>query len=126
MSRARTLRGYTGAVAGVLAALVLSGCVTQPEPLYRWGEYEQLIYTMYTQPGAAEPGLQVQKLQADIQRSEAEGKRVPPGVHAQLGYMQYMQGNEAAAVDQFAMERRLYPESDAFMTTFIERLETGS
>ncbi|MES1941327.1 putative lipoprotein [Salinisphaera sp. T5B8] len=126
MSGARPYRGYTSAAAAVLATLVLSGCVTQPEPLYRWGEYEQLIYTMYTQPGAAEPGLQVQKLQADIQRSEAEGKRVPPGVHAQLGYMQYMQGNEAAAVDQFAIERRLYPESSAFMTTFIERIETGS
>lgn len=110
----------------VLAASVLAGCATQPEPLYRWGEYENLLYTMYTRPGAAEPGLQVQKLSADIERTEAEGKRVPPGVHAQLGYMQYMRGNANEAAEQFAIERRLYPESAAFMTTFIERIDNGS
>ncbi|ERJ18447.1 Putative lipoprotein [Salinisphaera shabanensis E1L3A] len=119
-------RLLAGRVSALLAATLLAGCVTQPEPLYRWGEYENLIYTMYMQPGAAEPGLQVQKLRADIERSEAEGKRVPPGVHAQLGYMQYMQGNEADAVEEFAVERRLYPESSDFMTTFIERIDNGS
>lgn len=106
---------------------MLTGCASQQsQSLYRWGEYENLIYTMYKRPGEAEPGRQVQQLSADIERTEAEGKQVPPGVHAQLGYMQYMQGNAGEAAEQFAIERRLYPESTTFMTTFIERIERGS
>lgn len=114
-------------VATLLVAGLLSGCAAQQtQPLYRWGEYENLVYKMYTRPGEAEPGLQVEKLSADIERTIAEGKRVPPGVHAQLGYMQFLQGNDGQAAEEFATERRLYPESVTFMDTFIERLEAGS
>ena len=113
-------------MATLLILTTLAGCAAQQQPLYRWGEYENLVYAMYMKPGEAEPGVQAQKLRADIERSEAEGKRVPPGVHAQLGYMNYMQGNEAGAAEQFAIERQLYPESSAFMTTFIERIQKGS
>lgn len=112
--------------AALLILTTLAGCATQQQPLYRWGEYESLVYKMYAKPGEAEPGLQVQKLSADIERTQAEGKRVPPGVHAQLGYMQFLQGNDGEAVEEFAIERRLYPESATFMDTFIERLEAGS
>ena len=42
-------RLLAGRVSALLAATLLAGCVTQPEPLYRWGEYENLIYTMYMQ-----------------------------------------------------------------------------
>ena len=114
-------------IAALLILALLSGCAAQQtQPLYRWGEYESLVYKMYKKPGEAEPGLQVQKLSADIERTMAEGKRVPPGVHAQLGYMQFLQGNDDAAAEEFATERRLYPESVTFMNTFIERLEAGS
>ena len=114
-------------IAALLVLALLAGCAAQQaQPLYRWGEYESLVYKMYAKPGEAEPGLQVQKLSADIERTQAEGKRVPPGVHAQLGYMQFLQGNESQAVEEFAIERRLYPESATFMDTFIERLKTGS
>lgn len=108
--------------------LLGTGCANLqgPQPLYRWGDYETLIYQMYEQPGAAEPGLQVQKLSADIERTIATGKRVPPGVHAHLGYMQYLQGNTNQALQEFVTERELYPESARFMNTFIDRIREGS
>ncbi|MES1926589.1 DUF4810 domain-containing protein [Salinisphaera sp. T31B1] len=116
---------YVTAVTACTAVLALSACVQRPQPLYRWGSYETLVYQMYEQPGKAEPGAQVQQLTADIERAQAEGKRVPPGVHAHLGYMHFMQGDTDAAADEFATERALYPESDTFMTTFLSRLQTG-
>ncbi len=107
----------------LFAILLLSGCATQKkEPLYRWGVYEQLIHDMYVKPGEAEPGVQVEKLSADLERTLAEGKQVPPGVHAHLGYMYYMQGNEGAAMDEFAQEQALFPESSVFIQGMVGRL----
>ena len=63
-------------ILAVLANLLLiSGCVTQKPHLYRWGEYEQLVYEMYAEPGKAEPGTQVAKLSEDVGRTQAEGLR---------------------------------------------------
>jgi hypothetical protein len=107
-----------------LANLVLiSGCVTQKPTLYDWGEYEELIYQMYSEPGKAEPGTQVAKLSEDIGRMQAEGKRVPPGVHAHLGYMHYIQGNQGAAMSAFAIEKALFPESAVFVDAILKRLK---
>jgi len=107
----------------LLAVLVISGCATQKPLIYRWGEYEQLVYEMYAAPGKAEPGAQVTKLSEDVERTLAEGKRVPPGVHAHLGYMYYIQGNEGAAINEFATEQKLFPESAVFIDGILKRLQ---
>lgn len=108
----------------VLVTLLLSsGCATQKPPLYRWGAYEQLVYQMYAEPGKAEPGMQVAKLSEDIGRTQAEGKRVPPGVYAHLGYMHYLQGNQGAAMSAFAAEKALFPESAVFVDAILNRLK---
>lgn len=105
----------------LITMLAASGCVAPKQPLYRWGEYEPLIYQQYTQPGKAEPGAQVDRLSADIQRTLSAGKRVPPGEHAQLGYMQYQIGNVDQAIAEFQTERALYPESATLMDRLIAR-----
>lgn len=104
-----------------VAILWLSGC-TQHEPIYRWGVYESLIYDMYAKPGKADPGTQVAKLSEDVQRTQTEGKRVPPGVHAHLGYMYFLQGNTDAAYQEFVTERELFPESSIFVNSILKRL----
>lgn len=112
----------------LLAAVTVmtAGCAaSRPEPLYRWGEYEQLIYEMYAKPGKAEPGAQVTKLSADVERTLAEGKRVPPGVHAHLGYMYFLQGNRPAALHEFSTERDVFPESAVFVDGVLKRLQGG-
>ncbi len=107
----------------ITAALLISGCATQKPPIYRWGQYEQLVYEMYAEPGKAEPGTQVQILSEDLERTLAEGKRVPPGVHAHLGYMYFIQGNERAAMNEFATERQLFPESTMLIDGMLERMQ---
>ncbi|HSH68799.1 MAG TPA: DUF4810 domain-containing protein [Deferrisomatales bacterium] len=107
----------------IVVVLLACGCATQKPPLYRWGEYERLIYEMYAKPGAAEPGTQVAKLSADVERTLAEGKRVPPGVHAHLGYMYYIQGNRGAALHEFTTEKEVFPESTVFVDGILTRLQ---
>ena len=106
----------------VAALAFLSACASKP-PLYQWGAYEDLIYDMYAKPGKAEPGVQIVKLTEDIERAHAEGKRVPPGVHAHLGYMYYTQGNAAAAAQEFATERELFPEAGTFIDGMLARMK---
>ncbi len=106
----------------IIAVLLISGCATQKPLIYRWGEYEQLVYEMYAKPGKAEPGTQVAKLSEDVERTLAEGKRVPPGVHAHLGYMYHIQGDKGAAMNEFATEQELFPESAVFIDGILKRL----
>jgi hypothetical protein len=105
------------AIMGLLAA----GCAQKP-PLYRWGIYESLVYEMYAKPGKADPDTQVAKLSEDIMRTQAEGQRVPPGVHAHLGYMYYLLGNTEAAYQEFVTERDMFPESATFISGMLQRL----
>lgn len=107
----------------LVSIVFISGCVASKPPLYRWGEYEDLLYEMYAEPGKADPGTQVARLSEDIGRTQAEGKRVPPGVYAHLGYMHYMQGNQGAAMSAFANEKALYPESTDFVDGILKRLK---
>ena len=65
---------------------------------------------------------QVAKLSEDIMRTQAEGKRVPPGVHAHLGYMYFMLGNTEAAYQEFVTERDMFPESATFIDGMLQRL----
>lgn len=107
-----------------VAMLLASGCAQQP-PIYRWGIYEDVVYNMYVKPGAADPYTQIVKLSEDIERTHAEGERVPPGVHAHLGYMYYLSGDTAAAVEEFMAERELFPESATFIDGILRRLLHG-
>lgn len=105
----------------ILLVIFLSGCSSK-KPLYQWGEYEDLIYRMYVKPGEADPATQVVKLSENIQQMHDAGYRAPPGVHAHLGYMQYLQGNIGMAANEFEMEKNLYPESSVFIDRLIKGL----
>ena len=108
-----------------LAALLLAsgvGCAT-PTPIYRWGVYENLIYNMYANPGEADPSTQIAQLTEDIARTHAEGQRVPPGVHAHLGFLYYTQGQVDLAYEEFSTEKELFPESTTFIDGLLARMQ---
>ena len=111
------------AAAGLLATCLLTtgGCATR-KPLYDWGHYEALLYQMYGKPGTADPATQIARLTEDIQKADDAGRAVPPGVHAHLGYMYYLQGNEAAAVRELEIEKTQFPESTVFVDGMLSRL----
>jgi hypothetical protein len=105
-------------------ALVLTGagCAAAPQPLYRWGVYEDVVYETYAETGA-DPGTQIAMLTEDIVRTQAEGKRVPPGVHAHLGFLYAAQGQPDLAAQQFAIEKDLFPESSVFIDGLLARMK---
>lgn len=105
-----------------VSCYLMAGCATS-EPLYFWGNYEDLIYQMYMEPGAADTGTQVAKLKEDIGKASAAGKPLPPGVHAHLGYMYILQGDTHNAALEFETEKKLFPESAKFIDGLMGRLK---
>ena len=107
--------------------VVLAGCASPPETsLYRWGVYEDLMHLSYTEPGEAGPITQAQRLDEDIARTRAEGKQVPPGVHAHLGFLHYTLGDRVSARANFMRERELFPESATFIDGILSRINEES
>ena len=104
----------------VLAAL-LTGCGTPT--IYSWGHYEEMVYTMYEQPGKATPEVQVIALEEDFQKARAKNRPVPPGFHAHLGHLYYQLGKRDQARQQFETEKASFPESAVFMDRLLANLD---
>jgi hypothetical protein len=118
---------------GHLAALVLIGSALAgcggnqgpKAPVYGWGGYDDLVYSMYANPGEATPEAQISQLSAGIEEATSAGLQAGPGVYAHLGYMHYLTGNLGAAHSAFEQERTLYPESAVFVNGLLEQLGEG-
>lgn len=105
----------------LVVAFLLAGCASHTR--YYWGNYEDLIYTQYQEPGKATPEYQIEKMQADIQRARSKNKPLPPGFYAHLGY-QYLQiGRASEARQSFETEKRQFPESAVLMDRFLKKIK---
>ncbi len=107
---------------GAVAISVLSACVAPNPPLYRWGAYEDIIYTGYKDPGSSDPVSDAALLEADMERTASEGKQVPPGVRIHLGYLYFAQGRDDEARAMFETEREVFPESAVFVDGLLSRM----
>lgn len=106
----------------VAAVLALTGCATNTA-MYEWGGYDALLYQSYKKP--AELPKNMQTLATHIAMLEKGGKRVAPGLHADLGTMQLQAGDKAGALSNFRRERELWPESAVLMDAMIKTLENN-
>ena len=97
------------------------GCA--PKKMYYWGTYEDGIYSTYLKPGNISVPEEIQSLELQIEKASANGKSVPPGLHAHLGYLYATEGNQDAAVSHFEIEKIKFPESTVFIDGLIERMK---
>lgn len=104
----------------LLSIFIMAGCATKKD-MYYWGEYEQLIHDAYIEPGSADPATQIEKLNTDIQKAEAQGKRVAPGIYAHLGFLYAMEGKDSQSKAAFKQEQTLYPESSTLIDGMLNR-----
>lgn len=101
-----------------LSAALVVACSSEPNTMYYWGNYNDVVYDYYNQKG--DLTVQEQALIDIISRAKEKGKPVGPGVYGYLGFIQLKQGKQADARNSFAQEKALYSESAQFMQ-FIER-----
>ena len=102
------------------AAVLFMGC--RSPDVYYWGRYEDLVYTTYAKPDKAPPEMQVQTMEEDLHRAVSANKPVPPGFHAQLGYLYSQTGKLDLAQREFETEKQQFPESAVFMDRLLANL----
>lgn len=100
---------------------LLTGCASPN--IYQWGHYEDVIYTTYSEPGKTPPEKQIEVLEQDYQKARAKNKPVPPGFHAQLGYLYFQIGKTDQAKQEFETEKANFPESAVFMDRMLANLQ---
>lgn len=118
--RAAQRRDQPGARAWiVLVALAGSAACGHERPtLYAWGGYEKTLASE-----GRDPGQELELLSQKVGETEAKGLRVPPGVHAHLGYLLAVAGDTRGAKSEFLREAASFPESAAFMSWLGSRLD---
>jgi hypothetical protein len=104
----------------LLGLALLAGCGTPTN--YSWGHYEDMVYLAYRAPDNAPPERQIEVLEMDFQKARSKGRPVPPGFHAHLGYLYYLQGKADEARREFETEKAQFPESSVFMDRLLASL----
>jgi hypothetical protein len=107
-----------------ITVMLFSGCASN-DTQYYWGEYENLVYKTHHTPAEVPPSFQIELLQTDIEKAEAAGKPIPPGVYAHLGLMYAANGNKELALVSLTKEKELFPESTRFIDGLIKRSLTN-
>jgi len=104
----------------LVGIFLIAGCATNKD-IYYWGNYEELIHASYMKPGSADSTTQIEKLNTDIQKSEALGKRIAPGIYAHLGFLYALEGKDSQSKAAFRQEEALYPESTVWIEGMLNR-----
>ncbi|WP_145619936.1 DUF4810 domain-containing protein [Nitrospirillum bahiense] len=105
-----------------LAGAALSACASGPK--YNWGEYSSGLLDYYQDPKTE--AAYVKDLDTIITTPDPKGKKVPPGIYAEAGYMAMQKGDTQKAVDLFNREKAAWPESASFMDKAIANAKAGT
>ena len=112
-----------GSLALALAlSAVLTGCATAPKTLYQWDGYQPQVYQYLK---GESPVQQIAEMEKSLALISAKGNSVPPGFHAHLGMLYSIAGKSDQVATQFEDEKKLFPESAAYMDFLLGKLKKG-
>ena len=103
----------------IACSTLLSACV--PQPMYKWGGYDQALLSSYKDPNKSEE-LRL-KLEALITAAESSQAKVAPGLYAELGTLYYQKGDESKARLYYSKERDAWPESSGLMNALLQNMD---
>ena len=105
-----------------LSALLLSGCVTRPQPLYHWGDFQAQQYAYFKGDKGPEDGIQA--LEKVREEAKAQGRRVPPGFQAHLGLLYGQTGRTDLFEQNLQAEKLQFRESSAYVKVLLNKTPT--
>jgi len=115
-----TIMGIRNLLLGI-TCVFLAGCGSQT--MYQWGSYEKDLLKYYKHPESMPKFLE--HLDKQTARSEKKGKKVAPGLFAELGYLHYKAGDPKRASDYFTKEKENWPESAMLMNRMVEATQSN-
>lgn len=96
-------------------------CSATPPPIFDWGSFETTLAAMYRGEDANfDSATVVLRLTEEIERAQAEHRRIPPGKQALVGYLHQRRGALGLATRFFEAERTTYPESAVMIDRLLE------
>lgn len=93
---------------------------------YDWGRYEESVHLVTNQPDGFHVAAEIHEIETQLEETRNKNRPVPPGAHAQLGYLMLLDGNARGARGNFEAEKSLFSESARFMDFLMGRLKAGT
>lgn len=116
MKQPLSLRGIV--LAGMAAAL-LAGCASRPQPIYYWGNFQEHQYAYFKGEKGPEDGiLGLEKIREE---ARAKGRPVPPGLQAHLGLLYGQTGRTDLLEQHLLAEQQQFPESSAYLDFLLKK-----
>jgi len=109
---------YWGVFFAVSCCLLSTGCT--PKKMYYFGNYSKTLYSFEKNQNDESLLKHKQELETIITQSESRNLPVPPGIYAELGYINLKSNNSREAISLFQAESQLYPESRHLMDRLIQ------
>jgi hypothetical protein len=91
--------------------------------MYDWGSYDQKLYESYKDNNSAALAEFKASLEEQIASAKSSGRKLPPGIYAELGTLYLQEGDTAKAIGMYKLERDVWPESKGLMDAMITNLE---
>lgn len=101
------------------AVTVLAGCVTPPQPLYHWGDFQAQQYAYFKSEIGPEEGIQ--RLEKVREEAKAKGRPLPPGMQAHLGLLYGQTGRTDLFEQNLQAEKQQFPESAAYVDFLLKQ-----
>jgi hypothetical protein len=97
-----------------LIALLSTGCTKQNSQYY-WCNYSESYYNL-AQNNSEEALIEHKaKLEEIVAEAQKHNTAVPPGIYVEYGFLLFKAGKPKDAISWYEKEKKLYPESAAFV-----------
>ena len=106
----------------VLLLVFVSACASNNANYY-WGDYEATLYEKYQSADGMTPQEELARLLLVVEKAQASGKKIGPGVNLHIA-MLYAQAGSLDAAQQFVKaEEALYPMSRQFTKSIFKKVK---
>jgi hypothetical protein len=110
------------ALVAIIMLSFLCGCSNHNPHLYHWGAYPSATYA-YLRGDKTTAEEQLDALLQTLSQARERERRVPPGLHAQIGLVYARMGNSQLARKHWEQEKALFPASTEFINFIMEKHE---